>query len=397
MRVLVVAAWPPWPLTEGDRLVMHHQLTHLAAQHEITVLAAGRWSDPPAPEEAASWPYLHGFSYVAARPRNPVTYLALRARSAATREPREVGEVETRGLRTRLLKLLGDDPPDLVHLFGWGTAQLARLVPPHIGVVHSPIDAWGLGHGNRARNPLRRLLEADQPRWVARHERRHYPRCDAVVVVSRHDATYLDHQVPGIRTWVIPNGVSAGPTPQRRVERGLIGLHGNFGTSANIDAARQLVHEILPRVRAQVPEAHAVVIGRNAPPAVSSMAGHHVSVTGEVADIRAELDRLDVYVAPMVSGTGIKNKVLEAMAAGLPVVTTTAAADAIPCGGALMTADDPDTMAQSVIRLLRDRDANKAQGLLARDAVVTALSWPDIAQRLDEVWREVAASARAPH
>lgn len=373
---------------------MHHHLTHLAPQHEITVLAAGRWSDPPEPAGAASWPYFDGFFYVPPPRRNILTYVALRARSAATREPRQVWEIETRGLRARLHQLLRDDPPEVVHLFGWGTAQLARLIPAHTGVVHSPIDAWGLGHGNRHRNGLRQLLEADQSRWVARHERRHYPRCDAIVVVSPSDARYLDAQVPGIRTWVVPNGVIAGAPPRRRIEPGLIGLHGNFGTAANIDAARQLVCEVLPRVRAYLPGARAVVIGRNPPPALSSMAGEHVSITGEVANIRTELDRLDVYVAPMVSGTGIKNKVLEAMAAGLPVVTTNAVAGAIPGGGALVVADDPDAMAREVVRLLNDRRANTAQGQLGRDAVVSALDWPDVAQRLGEVWRVVAAAAQ---
>lgn len=304
-------------------------------------------------------------------------------------------EVDSRSLRSRFLHLLHDDPPDVVHLFGWGTAQLAHAVPEGIGVVHSAIDAWGLGRGNRARSSLRRLLEMDQGRWVTRHERRHYPRCDAVVVVSPGDAEYLERQVPGIRIVVIPNGVVAGPPPSRRPEPGLIGLHGNFGTRSNIASALYLLDAILPRVRAQVPGARARIIGRNPPVELRARADERATVTGEVADIRDELDQLDVYVAPMLGGTGIKNKVLEAMAAGLPVVTTSAVAEAVPGRSALVVADDPNVMANEVVRLLTHREANQHLGDLARDAALTHLDWEVIAEQVDRLWSEVAAEARS--
>jgi glycosyltransferase involved in cell wall biosynthesis len=395
MRVVIVAAWPPWPLTEGDRLVMHHQLTHLAAHHEVSVLAAGRWSDPPRPEDLDGRSYTQDLVYLPSQPRTAITYLGLRARSVSRREPRQVCEVDSRALHARFLRLLRDEPPDLVHLFGWGTAQLAHAVPTGIGVVHSAIDAWGLGHGNRARSTWQQILEMDQRHWVTRHERRHYPRADAVVVVSRADASYLERHVPGVRTVVIPNGVVAGPAPRRRPQPGLIGLHGNFGTYANIEAARRLVDDILPEVRRWVPGAHGRIIGRNPPPELVARSGDGVVVTGEVDDIRAELDQLDVYVAPMLRGTGIKNKVLEAMAAGLPVVTTSAVADAVPGQSALVVADSPDAMVAEVARLLNDRDANERQGVLAREAALTELDWAVIARQLDDVWGEVAARARA--
>lgn len=395
MRVVIIAAWPPWPLTEGDRLVMHHQLTHLATHHSVSVLAAGRWSDPPRPEDLDGRSYARDLVYLPARPRNAITYLGLRAQSVGRREPRQVCEVDSRALRARFLQLLSDEPPDLVHLFGWGTAQLAHAVPTSVGVVHSAIDAWGLGHGNRARTTWQQILEVDQRHWVTRHERRHYPRADAVVVVSRADASYLEHHVPGVRTVVIPNGVVAGPAPRRRPQPGLVGMHGNFGTYPNIEAARRLIDEILPEVRRKVPGARARIIGRNPPPELVARADNEtVIITGEVDDVRSELDQLDVYVAPMRRGTGIKNKVLEAMAAGLPVVTTGAVADAVPGRSALVVADSPEVMVTEVVRLLNDRDANERQGVLARDAALTELDWAAIAGQVDDLWGEAAARAR---
>lgn len=374
---------------------MHHQLARLASHHQVSVLAAGRWSDPAQPPELMEQPYSPELTYVPPRPRRPLAYLALRARSAARREPRQVCEVDSRALRTRFLQVLRDEPPDLVHLFGWGTAQLARSIPEGIGVVHSAIDAWGLGHGNRTRSSWRRLLEADQRRWVERHERCHYPTCDAVVVVSPGDAAYLEKHAPGTRTVVIPNGVVAGPPPRRRPEPGLIGLHGNFGTRSNIASALHLLDTILPKVRAQVPTARARIIGRNPPAELTARADDYTSVTGEVADVRVELDRLDVYVAPMLGGTGIKNKVLEAMAAGLPVVTTSAVAEAIPGRSSLVVADDPNVMASEIVRLLNDREANERVGALARNAALTQLDWGVIAEQVDRVWCTAAAQARS--
>jgi glycosyltransferase involved in cell wall biosynthesis len=115
-----------------------------------------------------------------------------------------------------------------------------------------------------------------------------------------------------------------------------------------------------------------------------------VEVTGAVPDIRRELRRAAVYVAPMVSGTGLKNKVLEAMAAGLPVVGTPLALEGIGEGNGVISARDASDIAEKVLRLLGDRAALVSAGRQARDRVVMEFTWERSARGIEDLWYEVA-------
>src|SRR5581483_11321850 len=104
------------------------------------------------------------------------------------------------------------------------------------------------------------------------------------------------------------------------------------------------------------------------------------------ADVRPELDRMAVYVACMSSGTGLKHKVLEAMAAGRPVVATPLGWAGIGPGPGLLDAAGPAEVAQAVIGLLRDRSRLASEGAAARERMVRDFTWERSAARVEEVW-----------
>jgi glycosyltransferase involved in cell wall biosynthesis len=391
MRVLIVSSWAPW-LDDGASLVLTEHLGILGPEHEIRMLVPEPWE---APREPVATP--PGIPIEVFRPRllRPIDYLARRVRSELTGEPAHVWWVERPGLVDALRRDIETFRPNVLYLFGWGTAQLSRQAGA-VPVVHNALDAWALGRTNRLLPGWRRLPDAGQQRKVERHERRHYSRCGAVVVVSPRDAAAIRARVPGARVEVVPNGVHGGPEPAGPAADPVLAFHGAFSTAANRDAAVLLAREILPRVRRGVPAATLLLIGRDPGPEVLALAGDGVEVTGAVPEVRGPLARAAVYVAPMISGTGLKNKVLEAMAAGIPVVATPLALEGIGAGPGVDAALDTGAIAGRVVDLLRASPEHRRDlGRQARRRVLADFTWERSAHAIESLWQELArASSR---
>lgn len=385
LRVLVVSAWDPRRLRDGASLLLFHHLRHLAGDHDITVLTPD--AEPPDRDVALPGVELRRL----ADHRSRTAPVRDRLASLAGDEPAHVHWVEQPALLAAL-DAAAADPPDVLHLFGWGTAQLHRRLPG-VPAVHVAVDPWSVNRANRGGSTLRRLADLGQARRVAEHEARHYPDVDRVVVVAPHDAETLRAEVPTARIVVITNGVDAGPEPPDAgaVAAPVLGFHGAFEARANVEAAELLVRDILPRVLADVPDATALLVGRDPPPELRRLDGPRVTVTGAVPDVRPWLERMAVYVAPLTGGTGFKNKVIEAMAAGRPVVASSLALSGIGAASGTAVADDPTTAAAEIARLLTDPALRTRAGAAARRRVVREFTWEGSARRVGELWHEVVA------
>jgi glycosyltransferase involved in cell wall biosynthesis len=371
VRVLVVSAWEPWRQGDGACLILHAHLRELAGRHDLDVLTAGaartRAAPPPNLPAPVRW---YGRTLPAAAD-------GLWRRATRGSEPAHVGYVGRPALVADLQRAIRDQRPDVVHLFGWGTAALW----PHLdGVpaIHDAVDPWAANRDNRTLTGLQRVLDRGEDARVAAHEARHYPRLAAVVVRTAEDAALLSAQVDGVRTAVVPNGVDAGPTPPALATEPVLAFLGSYDAEANVDAAERLVREVLPLV----PGARALLIGRDPSPRVLGLAGPRVEVTGTVGDVAAALTRAAVFVAPITRGRGVRNKVLEAMAAGLPVVASPLALQGIGASRGVLEASTPHDQAEAAKRLLNDPGAGPAN----RALVLEKHTWSRSAAVLEELW-----------
>jgi glycosyltransferase involved in cell wall biosynthesis len=360
----------------------------LSSRHEIHVLTP--LLDGETGPSAPDLPEARLRAFASGRP--PALDAVLRrVKSALKGEPAHIYWVERPGLLDALGEEISTFRPDLLHLHGWGTAQLWQR-EAGIPAVHAPIDAWSLGLTNRLFPSWRTALERGQLRKVIRHERRHYPHFASIVVVGPQDRDFLSEHVPGAHIELIPNGVEPGPVPQPCDVEGILGFHANFATVANVEAARFLIREVLPRVMKLRPDARLLLVGKGASEALDHKLLANTEVASDVADVREYLDRVSVYVAPMTSGTGIKNKLLEAMAAGRPVVTTPLGLSGIGSGGGVFSASSAQGVADVVVRLLNDRVGREEAGRLARFRAVNEFSWEGNAAALEHLWMEAVES-----
>lgn len=240
---------------------------------------------------------------------------------------------------------------------------------------HAPItvdwkDSLRLQYARGVRSAVRR---GDWSRAVtgvfetceaALDERYYGLRADHHVVVSPVDAATMRRVLgPGAMVHTIANGIRSRPAQtavQREPDR-LI-FTGAMSFPPNYEAAEWFIRSVLPRVVARRPGVRFVVAGADPGPTLRALAGPNVEVTGWVGDMRAELARGALYVAPMVSGSGFKNKVIEALAAGTHVVGTPFAFEFLPDAlrALFAPAADAETLADTVLRALDDPAGNAA-------------------------------------
>jgi polysaccharide biosynthesis protein PslH len=164
---------------------------------------------------------------------------------------------------------------------------------------------------------------------------------------------------------------------------------GNLGYFPNVDAAVVLAREVLPMVRREMPQAELVIAGARPARAVRRLRGPGVRVVSEPSDLGAVVADAAVAVVPVRAGSGIQNKVLEAMAVGTPVVTTARAAAAIGAEHEvhLLVAEGAVETAAATVRLLRDPELGERLRRAARDHVSERFTWERAAATVEQVWQ----------
>ena len=238
--------------------------------------------------------------------------------------------------------------------------------------------------------------ELDWRRW-ADFQRQAWNRFDLVQVFSRRDAETLAELAPEVapRVRVDPFGLVLPPAadPDREVVGTLLFV-GNFAHSPNRDAARWLVDEIMPLVRERHAAARLRIVGTAPPPEIRALAGPDVELVADAPSVLPHLEQASVVLAPVRTGGGMRMKVLQAMAAGKTVVTTSRGREGYDCFGEeppLAIGDDEGEIAAASAALLGDDERRRALGAQAR-AFAERHCGPDAwARRLTAVYEEARA------
>jgi len=328
-------------------------------------------------------------------------------RTLATRQPLQLAYAHSPAAEDRVGAIARAGRFDVVHIEHLRGVRLAARVG-HLPRVWDAVDcisslfaetaanAPGRAQRAMARLDLRRTrrFEASAPRQF-----------DATLVTSPADAEAfrrLSGDGTDDRVTVLPNGVDTTYfTPASDSRRDAVIFTGKLSYHANAAAALRLVTRIMPLVWAAHPDTPVVLAGKDPPDVLKALAADsRVTVTGFVPDMRPTFAQAVVAACPLVYGAGIQNKVLEAMASGVPVVTTPSAAAALSAtpGRECRIASDDEAFAAEIRLLLDDRARAGAVGLAGRAYVERAHQWPLLAERLTEVYLEAGrtSAARAP-
>lgn len=389
MRLLFVAPAPPCPNVGGGALRMYHMARFLGRRFAVDLVA-------PALEDAETarrllQPFCGEIELVppAARP--------------AWRRRLHVGPYESDpAMREAVRRRLQSGRYAVVHV----EKPAALPVLPRQVSVPIVLDtfAYGLGGAVRAlrherggltpvRNLVRLLRYAafDAFCWPATH---------CVLVVSDGDRARCLKQRPGRRVLVVPNGVDCAairPGPARDGARPVFLFTGDLSFDPNVHAACTLISDIFPRLRDQFPEAELRLVGRNPHPRILAIRGPGVAIAADVPEMLPHLQDAAVYLAPLLTGAGTRTKLLEAMAAGLPIVTTSVGLEGIAArdGTEVRIAEDADGMAAAATRLLREPAEGRRLGQAARQLAEERYDWPKCLAPLTSLYGEILPARMA--
>lgn len=211
--------------------------------------------------------------------------------------------------------------------------------------------------------------------------------CDVTAVVTEEERVEIERELPGVKVTVLPNANPVASETAPPDERSGLIFVGGFEHTPNIDAAKWLVQAIMPRVWRELGDVSVSIIGADPPADVVALNGPGVDVLGWVPDLQPLLERARINLAPLRYGAGMKGKVTQSLAIGLPVVSTSIGAEGLGAqdGRELLIADDPDEFAARVIRLYSDDELWKSLSEAGRALVERVCSPAVVRDRLREL------------
>ncbi len=385
MRVLFVTNRFPGQLMRGDQLRAYQHIRHLAQRHSITLLSfAAPEGDARGQSELESC-----CERVIIAKRRPIGMALRGVRALFSDQPLQVAIYDSVPTSVDLEKLLVEARFDLAHV------QLARLGPMLRRLAPLPcvldlVDALSLNMARRAqfdRVAFAAIAGMEASRLVA-YERELCVEAAQAAISSEPDRRAIGAD----NLTLVRNGfdLERFPFAARQHGAGDIVFIGNLGYFPNIDAASWFALEVMPRLAQRMPDARLRLVGARPAARLRRIAerASNIELIGEVPDVYPYLAQARVAVVPLRAGSGQQLKLIEAMAAGTPVVATSLSATGLDAihERHLLIADDAQSMADAIVRLLYDTDLAVRLAVAARELVERVHSWENSASDLERLW-----------
>ncbi|HZR39404.1 MAG TPA: glycosyltransferase [Ktedonobacteraceae bacterium] len=302
-----------------------------------------------------------------------------------------------------ILRIIREYRIDVVH------AELIKVVPAmravlareRIPIIYDAVDcitSYLEQQRETERNPLRKAFISTELKKMGRYESASVCAFDSVVITSNYDRDYLTREYVarfGERAQhiqVVPNGVDTqyfAPLQATRESDSLV-FCAKMDYYPNAQAMFYFCREVLPCIWARRPQVRLTIVGNNPPRLIRDLASdERITVTGYVQDIRPYLSKASVALAPLLVAAGMQNKVLEALAMATPLAATPAACRALSLesGKHLLIAENAQTFAAAILRLLDDPQLALRLGHMGRHYVEQHYSWQASADMLDKIYK----------
>lgn len=397
-KVLLVTPTVPYPPNWGFGIRVFNFIRELSRTCDVTVVCYADNADRPKVDELRQ--YCVGVHTVVSPLSSTWRKRAAQLRSVVSRRSFQSLGLRSRPMEALLRRLLSDGTFDLVQLessqlnavVDWGSTAL--IVDEHnleYELLHRMYEV--------ETSPLRKGYNWLEYRKFRTEEFAAWRRADACVVTSTREQTVLGARERSKPTHVAPNGVDvdffepsgAAVAPETIVYTGLMSYR------PNSDAVTFFVHEVLPLIVAERPSVQFTIVGLRAHESVGALAGPNVRILSDVPDVRPYVREAAVFAVPLRMGSGTRLKILEGLAMGKAMVSTTLGCEGIDveAGEHLLVADEPAAFAYAVLQLMNDQELSQQLGRSGRTLVEERYSWVTIAASLAAFQQSVIAAKRS--
>ncbi len=387
MKILVVLPRFPYPLEKGDKLRAYYLIKELSKNNQVFLFCVSHTKVLPEYVEKLR-PYCLSIKVVHS-PRL-VNYKNV-VRNYLHTKSLQIGYWDSLRARRSYKKFEQEVCPDVLY------SQMVRTMP----LVSRSLTPKVMDFQDALSMNTERRMEQSKGVWhyilhfefkmLRSTEYNSFKIFDALTIISETDSEAIPHRKNG-DIIIVPNGVDFDFfQPIEREKRYDIVFCGNMRYEPNVHAARYLAQKVMPIVWESCPEATLLLSGAYPKNNVSNLANSRVTVSGYVDDIRESYASARIFAAPMLTGSGLQNKLLEAMAMRLPCVTTTIANDALQAeaGRDVLVGDSPQEFAGHLVDLLRDGEKREQLARNGNTFVHNSYSWETAGKKLEKVLDDV--------
>jgi sugar transferase (PEP-CTERM/EpsH1 system associated) len=401
-RILFLCPQPLWPINTGARLRNFHLANALGATCDVTILQITSPGEPLAPQTPAA------FQQVLSVARSKSYTPAKMLRGLIGPMPVTVLNYTSETVAQVLAQTLAAAPYDAVqvesiHLFRYlETIRGSKNPPVALLDWHNIESELMRRYAESARNAGKKLIAARTARLLHQLEDKALASFAAHTVVSDREKEKLLARAPRAQIHVIPNGVDTAAFERRaesgqaesdraHTDRRTLLFVGSMDYHANSDAVIWFCREIWPQLAAEFPTVDFKIVGRNPPATVQALASARILVTGTVDDVRPFYHKAFAVIVPLRTGGGTRLKILEAMAGGVPVISTRLGAEGLEARDQreILLADSAADMAASIRALFSQPELRKRLCDAARELVQAHYDWSVLGEKLASVYRSL--------
>ena len=355
MRIFVLLSRVPYPLEKGDKLRAFNQIKELSKTNEIILCALNTVSKLDKQQAfSAVQPYCRSVNFI---------NLSLTGRAwnlfktVFNKLPFQAGYFYNRKAAKKIRDLIEEYKPDHIYCQLIRTAEYVKDLEVPKTIDYQDVFSYGVKRRISKSNGLMKPILKQEYKRLLAYEKKVFNFFNNKTIISIPDRDLIPHPDRN-KIVVIPNGVDHDFfSPQEKEKKFDLVFTGNMGYPPNVDAAEFLINVIMPVVWKEKPDARVMLAGASPDRRVSALQSEKVEVTGWVEDIRDCYAASSVFIAPMRIGTGLQNKLLEAMSMKIPSITTPLANDALQAknGEEILIGQTKEELASSILMLLKDK------------------------------------------
>jgi polysaccharide biosynthesis protein PslH len=384
MKLFVLLSRIPYPLEKGDKLRAFHQIKRLSANHEIVLCCLN-----DAVVEQSSIDELNKYCkeiHIINLPKYGIVYQVLKA--VFSTKPIQVGYFYSRYAQLKINALLYNYNPDKVFCQLIRTSEYLKYYTKASKTLDY-MDVLSKGIERRIEKEnifLRPVFKLEYYR-LKRYERKIFDYFENKVIISKQDKDLINHPFKE-RISIVANGVDTNYFKPIIIPKTTDLLFtGNMSYPPNVDSAVYLVEKIVPLLIKKHPNIKITIAGHNPAPAVKRLASSNVTITGWVEDLRLCYAASRIFIAPMNIGTGLQNKLLEAMSMNIPCITSSLANNALMAvhNQSILIGNTPEEYAQHVFSLLENKILASKIANNGNEFVIKSFDWDNNCKLLETI------------